>query len=113
MDPGVGHRLRMIGRLKAGVSQNQGMADLAWIAKTRVAEFPRPRWVSLARGLIVDSLQDDVTRAVKPVLLAIFGAVILVLLIACVNVTNLFRLRRPSCPQTTISFSENGKLQFH
>jgi putative ABC transport system permease protein len=88
-----GHHLRMIGSLKAGVSRNQGAADLAWIAKTSVAAFPRPRWVSLAQGLIVNSLQDDVTRGVKPALIAIFAAVILVLLIACVNVTNLLLAR--------------------
>ena len=88
-----GHHLRMIGRLKAGVSRNQGTADLAWIAKTSVAAFPRPRWVSLAQGLIVDSLQDDVTRGVKPALIVIFAAVILVLLIACVNVVNLLLAR--------------------
>ncbi len=88
-----GHHLRLIGRLKTGVSQGQGVADLEWIAKTPVAEFPRPRWTSLAHGFIVDSLQADVTRGVKPALLAIFGAVILVLLIACVNVSNLLLAR--------------------
>ena len=88
-----GHHLRMIGRLRAGVSQTQARSDLAWIASTPVPEFPRPRWASLARGLIVNSLQDDVTRGVKPALLAVFGAVILVLLMACVNVTNLVLAR--------------------
>lgn len=88
-----GHHLRMIGRLKAGVSADQVKADLAWIAKTPVAEFPRPKWVALGQGFIIDALQDDVTRGVKPALLAIFGAVILVLLIACVNVTNLLLAR--------------------
>ena len=88
-----GHHLRMIGRLKAGVSLEQARSDLAGIAQSPVVEFPRPRWVSIARGLIVDSLQADVTRGVKPALLAVFGAVILVLLIACVNVTNLLLVR--------------------
>ena len=88
-----GHHLRMVGRLRAGVSQSQARNDLAWIVSTPVPEFPRPRWVALAQGLIVDSLQDDVNRGVKPALLAVFGAVLLVLLIACVNVSNLVLAR--------------------
>jgi predicted permease len=88
-----GHHLRMIGKLKAGISLEQARGDLAGIAQTPVPEFPRPRWVSLAHGLIVDSLQADVTRGVKSTLLAVFGAVILVLLMACVNVTSLLLAR--------------------
>jgi len=88
-----GHHLRMVGRLRAGVTQNQAKNNLAWIVSTPVPEFPRPRWAALGHGLIVDSLQDDVTRDVKSALLAVFGAVILVLLIACVNVSNLVLAR--------------------
>jgi len=88
-----GHHLRMVGRVRAGVSEKQARSDLAWIAGTPVAEFPRPRWAAMKQGLIADRLQDDITRGVKPALLAVFGAVILVLLIACVNVTNLLLAR--------------------
>jgi putative ABC transport system permease protein len=88
-----GHHLRMVGQLRAGVSKDQARSDLAWIAHTPVAEFPRPAWASLGHGLIVNSLQDDVALAVKPALLAVLGAVILVLVIACVNVTNLLLAR--------------------
>jgi putative ABC transport system permease protein len=88
-----GHHLRMVGRLRSGVGTDQAKQDINSIASTPVLEFSRPAYASLEQGLIVDSLQDDVTRGVKPALLAVLGAVILVLVIACVNVTNLLLAR--------------------
>jgi len=88
-----GHHLRMVGRLKTGVSLLQARNDLARIAHTPVSEFPRPPWASLDHGLIANSLGNDLASSVKPALVAISGAVLLVLLIACVNVTNLLLAR--------------------
>jgi putative ABC transport system permease protein len=88
-----GHHLRLVGRLRAGISMSQARSDLDLIAHTRVPEFPRPDWASLDQGFVTNSLQDDVAGGVKPALLAVLGAVILVLLIACVNVTNLLLAR--------------------
>jgi len=88
-----GNHLRMVGRLRAGVSRTEAAAELDAIARTPWPQFPRPRWAALNRGLIVDSLQDDIAHTVKPALLAVFGAVLLVLVIACVNVTNLLIAR--------------------
>ena len=88
-----GHHLRMVGRLKTGVSLLQARNDLARIAHTPVSEFPRPPWASLDHGLIANSLSNDLASGVKPALVAISGAVLLVLLIACVNVTNLLLAR--------------------
>ena len=88
-----GHHLHMIGRLRPGVSRNQAQDDLDGIAHAPVPEFPRPRWASLSHGLIANALQEEVTRGIKPALLAVLGAVTLLLLIACVNVTNLLLAR--------------------
>jgi putative ABC transport system permease protein len=88
-----GHHLRMAGRIRTGARTEQAHQDLEGIARTPVPEFPRPGFASLNHGFFVDSLQDDVTRGVRPALLAVLGAVILVLLIACVNVTNLLLAR--------------------
>jgi putative ABC transport system permease protein len=88
-----GHHLRMVGRLRPAVGADQATRELDTIARTQVPEFRRMPWASLKRGLIVNALQDDVTRGVKPALLAVLGAVILVLVIACVNVTNLLLSR--------------------
>jgi putative ABC transport system permease protein len=79
----------MVSRLRPGVTRKQASRELTAIARTPWPEFPRPRWASLERGLIVDGLQDDIAHAVKPALLAVFSAVLLVLTIACVNVINL------------------------
>ena len=88
-----GHHLRMFGRLRPGVSKKNASRELRTIAGLPVAEFPRAPWAALKYGFIVESLQDDVTRSVKPALLAVFGAVLLVLAIASVNVTNLLLAR--------------------
>lgn len=88
-----GNHLRMVGRLKPGVTRAQAADELKQIARTPWPQFPRPRWASLDRGFIVDSLQDDIAHTVKPALLAVFGAVLIVLAIACVNVTNLLIAR--------------------
>src|SRR5258706_2660535 len=88
-----GHHLRMIGRARAGVRLEGIRRELDLIARVPVPEFPRPGWASLKTGFIADSLQDEITRGIKPALLAVLGAVILVLLIASVNVTNLLLAR--------------------
>ena len=88
-----GHHLRMFGRLRPGVSKENASRELRTIAGMPVAEFPRAPWAALKYGFIVEPLQDEVTRSVKPALLAVFGAVLLVLAIASVNVTNLLLAR--------------------
>jgi putative ABC transport system permease protein len=88
-----GLHLHIAGRLKAGVSMQQAVNELAQIAHTPWPEYPRPRWASLNHGFIVDSLQDAMAHTVKPALLAVAGAVLLLLTIACVNVVNLLLAR--------------------
>jgi putative ABC transport system permease protein len=88
-----GHHLRMVGRLRPDIARAAAVRELDQIARTRLAEFPRVPWASLESGLIVRSLQDEITYGVKPALLAVLGAVLLVLAIACVNVTNLLLAR--------------------
>jgi putative ABC transport system permease protein len=88
-----GHHLRMIGRLRSGIGRDEATRDIDTIARAQTPEFPRPAWSALKNGLIVNSLQDEITRDIKPALLAVFFAVLLVLAIACVNVTNLLLVR--------------------
>ena len=84
-----GHHMRMVARLKPGITLDQAVRDVEAIAHSPIPEHPRPPWADLTQGLSVHSLQHDVVRSAKPVLLAILGAVLLVLAIACVNVANL------------------------
>jgi putative ABC transport system permease protein len=88
-----GHHLRMAGRLRAGVGEEQARREMDAIARTPVREFARPPWADMKRGLMLNSLQDDVTRGVRPALLAVLGAVLALLAIACVNVMNLLLAR--------------------
>ena len=84
-----GHWLHIVARLRPGVTAAAAQHDLDVIARTPLAEFPRAPWAAFKRGMIVSALRDDVSGPVKPVLLAVMGAVIVLLVIACVNVTNL------------------------
>ena len=88
-----GHHLHMIGRLRAGIGEEQATQELDAIARTPDSAFTRPRWAALPNGFVTTRLQDDLVREVRPALLAILGAVILLLTIACVNVTNLVLAR--------------------
>jgi putative ABC transport system permease protein len=88
-----GHHLRVVGRLLPGAGVDRAQQELDTIARTPVPDHARPTWASMRQGLIVRPLQDDVTSAVRPALLAVLGAVLLVLAIASVNVTNLLLAR--------------------
>ena len=88
-----GHHLRMAARLSAGVGTDQARREIDTIARNPVREFARPPHAAIENGLIVNSLREEITGAVKPALLAVLGAVALVLTIACVNVTNLLLAR--------------------
>ncbi len=78
--------LRAVARLKDGVSQEAASRELNQISLNLVRQYPRDY---SAPGMVVASLQEDLTRAVRPALLAVLGAVLLVLGIAGANVTSL------------------------
>src|SRR6202453_1392956 len=86
-----GHHLRMVGRMRPGVRGNQAGSELNGILRALTHTYANGYDSSGGPpdGMVINRLQDDITRAVKPALLAILGAVGLVLLIVCVNVTNL------------------------
>lgn len=88
-----GHHLRAVGRLLPEVGAEAAGRELAGIAATPLEEFSRPDWAALEHGLTVRPLQDEVTGAVKPALLALLGAAGLLLAIVGVNMAHLMLAR--------------------
>jgi putative ABC transport system permease protein len=78
--------LRQIARLKEGVSPERADRELDILSARIVAEHPTDYPTS---GMTVVPFQTQLTREVRPALLAVLGAVGLVLLIACANVSAL------------------------
>jgi putative ABC transport system permease protein len=88
-----GHHYRIVGRLRPGVDVDDARRELAAIASQPLTEFPRVLWAGLENGLLVRGLQEDVTAAARPALIAVVAAAAMLLLIACVNVANLLLAR--------------------
>jgi len=87
-----GHHLRTVGRLRDGSSMAQAAREAATLGPAILTD-QHPETYAANAAFTAVALRDDVTRAVKPALIAVLIAVTLVLLIACVNVTNLLLAR--------------------
>ena len=83
--------LRVVGRMKPGVTLDQARQDIGRIA----AAISREHTDYGANGRVFTTvgLHEDDVRVIKPVLLALFGGVAILLLIACVNVASLLLAR--------------------
>jgi len=80
------HHLRMVARLKPGVSEPAARAEFDGLHAQMVRASPK-EYASVGMSLV--RLQDEAARSFRSALLAIAGAVTLVLLIAVANVVNL------------------------
>jgi len=78
--------LRMIARMRPGVTPASAAIELSALSSRLVREYPKEY---PAAGAIVQSLGDATTSTARPVLWAVLGASALVLLIATANVANL------------------------
>ncbi|HMH03563.1 MAG TPA: ABC transporter permease [Candidatus Udaeobacter sp.] len=84
------HFIRMVGRLKPGVTIQQCDAEMKTIAARLEQQYPKS---NTGRSENVFSLHNDLVGDVRPALITIFAAVVFVLLIACANVANLLLAR--------------------
>jgi putative ABC transport system permease protein len=92
-NPGLrrAHMLRVIGRMKPGVSLEAARADLSAVASGLAKEFPD---TNTGRGVVLEPLHDALVgrelRLTSMLFLAVVG---FVLLICCANVANLLLAR--------------------
>ena len=87
-----GHHLRTIGRLRQGVDVDAATAELDALGQRAIEDLrPETYGPNVRFGAV--PLSKEVARDIQATLLTISGAVVLLLLIAAVNVTNLILAR--------------------
>jgi putative ABC transport system permease protein len=91
--------LRVVGRMKPGVTLQAAREEINGIAATISKQFPE--YGSKGRVFNTVGLQADGVRLLRPVLLALFGGVGILLLMACVNVASLLVARAASRSRDT------------
>ena len=84
------HDFNILARMKPGVSISQAQAEMATLNRQEEQAFPdtHKNW-----GVLVASMENPSAAKMRVALLVLFGAVGLVLLVACANIVNLLLAR--------------------
>jgi predicted permease len=93
LDPWTGFNLRAFGRLRPGITPAQAQGEIRRLHSQLLPLFPFRMPDIWASEMTVVPLLEAEVGAMRPRLLLLFGAVGLILLIACANVANLMLAR--------------------
>jgi predicted permease len=78
--------LEAVGRLRPGVTESAARADLSAISMQLAAEHPDTNG---KRRATIENLQDAMVGPIRPMMLTLAGAIVLLLAVACLNIANL------------------------
>jgi len=86
----IHHAFAVVARLKPGISLAQARDEVGRLNQQEAIAYPDAH---KGFGVLVQKLQDPSAASLRSTLLVLFGAVGLVLLIACANIVNLLLVR--------------------
>jgi predicted permease len=95
----VWHSVRVLGRLRPGVSLGTAETEMRTIASRLAQANPS---TNRDESVQLSPLRDQLIGTLRPALLSVMGCVVLVLLIACANVANLLLVRAAALQRDTM-----------
>src|SRR5882757_9792808 len=87
------HNMFGVARLKDGVTVQSALADMTAVAKQLEVQYPGS---NRDQGASVKPLYEQIVGDIRPILLVLLGGAVLLLVIACVNVSSLLLVRSES-----------------